>query len=524
MFKVNDKNQVNLFSPMSNWNNFQNRRINKTWAKTFNEEIFPNIVEENFEILYSNDKASRPNTPVNVILGLLIIKELENLTDEEAMDALMFDTRVQYALNTIDNFKQEGSENTLNHFRRRLNDYYVKTGIDLLDDEIKSLNEKLIKISKINSNLRRIDSMMISSSCKNLNRIELVYEVNKNIVKKMKELGFKIKGFKKYIEESKKSDILYKTKSSEENNKLSNLLHDSVKIYNRIKNDTRINETIEFKNLERLLNDQYNFADKKPKDNKEIKPTSMQTPYDGEATYRFKYKNNKGYVGNVEEIIEVDDNKKTKKALISNWSVDQNIKSDKEYMKEFIDNNENKEVIVDSAYYSSELKKEAKERNITIHPTELVGQKPSDNLLEKFKIDEKTKEVLMCPKYQKPIETKYKEDGTIIAKFNKEKCFACPLRDKCIAMNKRVKGKLESKLSTYERYKEAKTRLESEYIKTSNLRAGIEGIPSVMRRRYHIDNRAGKGLLRLKIKYCCSMISINIKRITKMNNKMESLG
>ena len=296
MFKVNDKNQVNLFSPMSNWNNFQNRRINKTWAKTFNEEIFPNIVEENFEILYSNDKASRPNTPVNVILGLLIIKELENLTDEEAMDALMFDTRVQYALNTIDNFKQEGSENTLNHFRRRLNDYYVKTGIDLLDDEIKSLNEKLIKISKINSNLRRIDSMMISSSCKNLNRIELVYEVNKNIVKKMKELGFKIKGFKKYIEESKKSDILYKTKSSEENNKLSNLLHDSVKIYNRIKNDTRINETIEFKNLERLLNDQYNFADKKPKDNKEIKPTSMQTPYDGEATYRFKYKNNKGYV------------------------------------------------------------------------------------------------------------------------------------------------------------------------------------------------------------------------------------
>ena len=43
-------------------------------------------------------------------------------------------------------------------------------------------------------------------------------------------MGFKIKGFKKYIEESKKSDILYKTKSSEENNKLSNLLHDSVNI------------------------------------------------------------------------------------------------------------------------------------------------------------------------------------------------------------------------------------------------------------------------------------------------------
>ena len=68
------------------------------------------------------------------------------------------------------------------------------------------------------------------------------------------------------------------------------------------------------------------------------------------------------------------------------------------------------------------------------------------------------------------------------------------------------------------------TELVEEYIKISNLRAGIEGIPSIMRRRYHIDNRAGKGLLRLKIKFSCSMISINIKRMTKANKKIAQLG
>lgn len=524
MFKANDKKQVNLFSPMSNWNNFQKRRINKTWVKSFNENIFPNINEERFEVLYSDDKASRPNVPVNVIVGLLIVKELENLTDEEIMDALMFDTRIQYALNTIDNEKQEGSENTLNHFRRRLNDYYVKTGIDLMEVEMKALNEELIKISKIDSNLRRIDSMMISSSCKSLNRIELVYEVNKNIVKIMQEKGFKIKGFKQYIDDSKKKEVLYKTKSTEENDKLSNLLHDSMRIYNRVKNDARVNETKEFIQLERLLNDQYNFIEKKPKDNKEIKPTSMQTPYDDEATYRYKYKDNQGYVGNIEEIIDIDEDKKTKNALISNWSVDKNIKSDKEYMKEFIGDNTDKVAVVDGAYYSNELKTDAKEKNITIHPTELVGKKPLDNLLEEFKIDEKTKEVLSCPNNEKPISTKYKEDGTICAKFDKDKCSKCPFKDKCVAMSSKIKGKLQTKLSTYERYLEAKEHKKDDYIKMSNLRAGIEGIPSVMRRRYHIDNRAGKGLLRLKIKYSCAMISINIKRLTNMVNKIEYAG
>lgn len=36
---------------------------------------FPAIDEERFSVLYS-DKASRPNTPVNVIVGASIIKEL----------------------------------------------------------------------------------------------------------------------------------------------------------------------------------------------------------------------------------------------------------------------------------------------------------------------------------------------------------------------------------------------------------------------------------------------------------------
>lgn len=44
-------------------------------GKIFADEIFPAIDDNRLSVLYS-DKASRPNTPVNVIVGALIIKEL----------------------------------------------------------------------------------------------------------------------------------------------------------------------------------------------------------------------------------------------------------------------------------------------------------------------------------------------------------------------------------------------------------------------------------------------------------------
>lgn len=518
MFKLNEtkEEQISLFSPRSTWNNFQKRRIEKSWAKEFSEVIFPNIDEKAFKALYSSDKASRPNIPVNVVVGLLIIKELENLTDEEVMDALMFDERVQYALKVIDNEEKFGSENTLNHFRRRLNSYYVKTGIDLIENEMKKINEILLEATNITSQLKRIDSLMISSSCRNLNRIELVYEVNKNIIKKMQSLNMNIKDFKHYLDEGKKDEILYKTKSTEENNKLAKLLSDSVRIYNRIKLDKKINETKEFKQLERLINDQYDKENKKPKNNKDIKPTSMQTPYDEEATYRFKYGNNVGYIANVEETVEIDKKMQPKKVMISNWSVDKNIKSDKEYMKEFISENENVVAIVDSAYYSEELNNLAKEKNIEIHPTELVGKKVKDDLLYKFKINEETKEVLECPNKEKPIRSLCDNNGIITATFDLEKCKNCPYKEKCATKILKRSRTLKTKIRSYKRSKQATKYNEDNYIKISNIRAGVEGIPSVLRRRYNIDTRGGKGFLRLKIKFACSIISINIKRMVKI--------
>lgn len=59
-------------------------------------------------------------------------------------------------------------------------------------------------------------------------------------------------------------------------------------------------------------------------------------------------------------------------------------------------------------------------------------------------------------------------------------------------------------------------RKSSEYQEVSNIRAGVEGLPSLLRRRYHIDTRPVKGKFYLKLEFSTSIIAINIKRASKI--------
>ena len=51
--------------------------------------------------MYSNNPASRPNTPINFILGAMIIGTIQGLSKEELIESILFDIRYQYTLHTI---------------------------------------------------------------------------------------------------------------------------------------------------------------------------------------------------------------------------------------------------------------------------------------------------------------------------------------------------------------------------------------------------------------------------------------
>ena len=97
------------------------------------DKVFPAIDENIFSVLYSK-KASRPNTPVNVIVGALILKEALNVTDDEIVEAMAFDIRYQYALHTTSFEEQPISDRTLIRFRARVLSYETEHDVDLIHE------------------------------------------------------------------------------------------------------------------------------------------------------------------------------------------------------------------------------------------------------------------------------------------------------------------------------------------------------------------------------------------------------
>ena len=90
-FRKNDSQQMTLFDhALFGLTAREQKALEHSSAKVFAEDVFPSIDESHFSVLYS-DKSSRPNTPVNVIVGALLLKELFDLSDDKVVENLLLD-------------------------------------------------------------------------------------------------------------------------------------------------------------------------------------------------------------------------------------------------------------------------------------------------------------------------------------------------------------------------------------------------------------------------------------------------
>jgi hypothetical protein len=123
MYQENDQHrQTFMFSSVNSVPKKLLGRLEDSWAGTFYREIFGRIEEKLFAILFS-DKASRPNTPINVLIGLIILKAGFGWSDEEMYDHFCYDIRVRYALGYRDLGVGHFELRTLYKFRRRVTQY-----------------------------------------------------------------------------------------------------------------------------------------------------------------------------------------------------------------------------------------------------------------------------------------------------------------------------------------------------------------------------------------------------------------
>src|SRR5580700_10504867 len=117
MFRKRDPQTVlfeasNLLSPE------KRARPSKTWAEAFREHALPLIKEEPFAPLFDPEDG-RPNAPAQIVVSVLILKEMFSLTDDEALDALEFNLQWQHALRLTPEAAHL-CQKTLHNFREKL--------------------------------------------------------------------------------------------------------------------------------------------------------------------------------------------------------------------------------------------------------------------------------------------------------------------------------------------------------------------------------------------------------------------
>jgi len=504
-FHLNNTQQMAIHDSLLSLTEREMKHLMSSWAETFSKKIFPFIAEDRFSVLYSDNPASRPNNPINVYFGLLILREIFNQSDEEALNSLMFDIRYQYALHTTSFSEQPVSKNSLTNFRSAVYRYNQEYGIDLIQQEIEAQAKSFSKLLKIEGKTVRMDSLMISSSCRKLSRLEIVYSTVAKFIKVIDKNTLP-KRFKPYLDESHYNDTIYRSRDKDLNTKIKRVLKDGLELYSLYRKDKKISNTEEFKLLARMLKEQTRKG--RIKYSKEIAPNSLQNPTDPDATYRKKGK--KKYIGYTANIIEkFDDNNR----MIEGYDLQKNTYSDQKFAQDTIKKLEDTFLLTDGAYFSEDIDKKARARGITMIPTNLVGGTKNSNC-DKFEIEEKEHLVKKCPSGHKPITSKFKE-GSYRAHFDKKHCINCPLRKDCPVIEQKKSYFLKVTEKTLHRSRLITRMGTSEYQDLAKKRAGIEGIPSVLRRRYKIDYLPVRGEVRSKVYLGFKISAINCKRLIK---------
>lgn len=524
-FVSNTNQQLSLTDSTFNLTERERKFLEKSWAKVFAEKVFPAIDENIFSVLYS-DKASRPNTPVNVIVGALILKEALGDTDDEIVQALMFDIRYQYALHTTSFEEQPLSDRTLSRFRARVLAYETANDVDLIHECTVKMYKEIAEFMKISPNMQRMDSLMIAANIKNLSLLELFYTCVANLAKIMDQRGTSIpENQKHYIEKDDCNRFVYHNKDIDATEKTIIAMHDAEKLIEVCNETGDFDDTSEYQLLIRLLKERTIIdgdGTRRLRKKEEVENPSevLLNPSDPEATFRYKAgEKHLGYVGNLVESVGKHG------SLITDYAYKKNTYADNQFMKDYLEKQPiyDEEILItaDGAYNSVANTKTAKEHKIKLVTTNFTGIKP-DDIYAEFKFTQDGHYLIECINGCSPDECTYdSKNERSVAYFAKEACNACPYKDRCKPRFLKNRVRKEVSWKSVDRALQLRYMKTEEFSKYACFRNGIEAIPSLLRRRYHVDKIPTHSEKRTRLHFGFKIAALNFQKLLDYTNSLE---
>jgi len=538
------------------------QRIKQTWAEVFMQVIMPLLIkaEEQFADLYSKGKGA-PNTPVALLLGILILKDLFDLTDEETLEHLEYNLLWQYALDI--RFEDAHiCRKTLHNFRTKL----LESGRHR--KFFNQLTKKIIELFGLSVGRQRLDSTHIVGNMKIVGRLGLFVQTIEQFLFKLKRMAQRNAEIAKMLDQLpeqfherylEREGYFGDVRSSQAPRRLQTCARDIWRLLEIFKDEPRISKLKQFKTLKRLFKEQCEIvdanderteiqakildADKEKstvqtptedvstpsieetvsreahdgeptievKDKRKIGTDSLQSPTDTDATYGHK---GKGYEYQVAETCESENPFQ----MITETHLNGANESDQTQTIPMIEKTAKadlkpNELQVDAGYVSGKNIIEAEEQGVELVGP-LPGKPPSDKVsLADFEFNERGSRIERCPNKKSPAEQGDLEDKQgHWALFSKESCAGCLFYDDCPVKGKRKK-RIEwnrEKLAITKRRREVTTR---EFKERYKMRSGIEATNSELKNKHGAAKLKVRGYQRIDLAMTMKSLAVNIKRM-----------
>jgi len=511
------------------------------WAGSFRGQALPVLLanEQIFRPLFCEDNG-RPNKPVAATLGVLILKETFDLTDEAALDNFEFNTSWQYALD-VDPEEAHLCQKTLHNFRVKMSaaeEQGVLTYSALFDEIVRAIiQDKGLKVGK-----QRLDSTHIRSNMAVLTRLGLFTHTVTAFLKKLNQQHprlFKVlpeRILQRYIE---REGYFADSPSSDSRRRLSQCAADVWRLVDRFRGHRSVSGMPSYLRLKRLLEEQCVIEDDdptdpdgdgpegvpvRPKDPKveQIPPTSLQGS-DDDATYGHK---GKGYQAQVAETCEPENAMQ----VVTHVSMEGAHQSDQHAPPRVLDDLEQKgckpdTLLADTNYGRGQNIVEAAARGVDlVSPS--CGPKPEAEegnfILDDFMFSSDGQRIEHCPMGQEPAEQGSRGKSRQYARMDAKRCGRCSWPGHCPARRSdratvTLTWSPSAGATSARRYRERTKEFKDGY----RLRSGIEATNSEYKRPY------GGGRLRVRgspavtrtVKF--KFMALNIRRWTKPARKTQ---
>jgi hypothetical protein len=292
--------QRSLFCVESQMDPVKRARLERTWAHQYRLHALSLIAEERFA-KYFDSGNGRPNKSIQQVVSVLLLKEIYDLTDAEALEQLEWNTAWHYALDVLP-AEAHICQKTLHNFRTKL----------IEDDEgaglFESTTARLVEAATLRTGRQRQDSTHIISNIRKLTRLGLFVQTITHFLETLRKEHPRLCG---QLPEELRARYLDRegyfsdARSTEAPRRMSQAALDVYMLVRQFAEHKAVSEMESFKLLARLYEEQ--CVPPLTEDPVQIalqeKPStgSLQSPADPDVTYGHK---GKGYEVHLSETCE----------------------------------------------------------------------------------------------------------------------------------------------------------------------------------------------------------------------------